>query len=253
MRTVEARSSVRAVLVAQLSDTHLLPDPDARLWDHNPAENLVAVMDALPADLDVMVLTGDVAESGSPEAYRVAQSITTARADRTFFIAGNHDDADAMRSVLGEAEDLRMVPLSAHWVMALVNTKWDGHDAGRITDGMLTQLQQELRATTANVMLCLHHPPFSPCPNHDCGMVDGAHVADTMRDSSVRVVLSGHVHQQFDITRDGIRYLGAPSTFRQLRHGGDPHYNDTEEPPAGHLLELHDDGTVDARVITPRA
>jgi Icc protein len=238
------------VLLAHLSDTHLLADRDARIGGHNPAENLSAVMDALPERVDVMVVTGDVAESGSPRSYHLAQSMTADRADRTFFLPGNHDDPDAMRAVLGEADDLRIIPLSDHWAMALVNTQWLGHDAGRITDLTMARLQEELRRTTQHIVLCLHHPPISPCANQDCGMVDGARVADGLRDSPVRAVLSGHVHQQFDTARHGIRFLGAPSTFRQLRHGGDPHYTDTGEPPAGHLLELDADGKVDSHIVT---
>ncbi len=240
------------MLLAHLSDTHLLADPDARIRDHNPAENLAAVIDALPEQVDVMVVTGDVAEEGNPRSYHLAQSMIAERAARTFLLPGNHDDPDAMRTVLGDAEDLRMVPLSDQWVMALVNTQWLGHDAGRLTDETWTRLQEELRRTTAHVVLCLHHPPISPCANADCGMVDGARVAEGLRDTPVRAVLSGHVHQQFDTSRHGVRFLGAPSTFRQLRHGGDPHYTDTGEPPAGHLLELHDDGAIDSRVVIAR-
>jgi len=238
------------VLLAHLSDTHLLADPDARIGGHNPAENLSAVIHALPEQVDVMVVTGDVAENGNPRSYHFAQSMTAERAHRTFFLPGNHDDPDAMRSVLGEADDLRIIPLPDRWTMALVNTQWPGHDAGRVTDVTMARLRQELQRTTGHVVLCLHHPPISPCDNDDCGMVDGARVADGLRDSPVRAVLSGHVHQQFDTMRHGIRFLGAPSTFRQLRHGGDPHYTDTGEPPAGQLLALHADGKIDSHIVT---
>lgn len=238
------------MLLAHLSDTHLLADPDERLGNHNPAENLSAVMHALPEQVDAMVVTGDVAENGNPRSYHLAKSITAERADRTFFLPGNHDDPDAMQSVLGDTEELRTFPLSDRWTLALVNTQWLGHNAGRITDVTMARLQQELGGTTAHVVLCLHHPPISPCANQDCGMIDGARVADGLRESPVRAVLSGHVHQQFDTMRHGIRFLGAPSTFRQLRHGGDPHYTDTGEPPAGQLLELRDDGGIDSHVVT---
>ena len=113
----------RMVLLAQLSDTHLLADPGTRLWGHNTTHNLAAVMDALPLRVDVLVVTGDVAEDGSHEAY------------------------------------------------------------------------------------------------------------------------------QFDTLHEGVRFVGAASTFRQLRHGGDPHYTDTLEPPAAQLFELFDDGEVKCRVV----
>jgi hypothetical protein len=63
-------------------------------------------------------------------------------------------------------------------------------------------------------------------------------------------VLSGHVHQRFETTRHDVRFLGAPSTFRQLRRGGVGHYQDTGEPPAAQLLELFDDGAVSCRAVS---
>ncbi len=55
--------------------------------------------------------------------------------------------------------------------------------------------------------------------------------ADCTCRKPVHLVLSGHVHQQFDVTRRGVRFIGARSTFRQLRHGGDPRCTDTGEYP----------------------
>jgi hypothetical protein len=93
-----------AVLVAQLSDTHLLADPDAQLWGHNATRNMAAVIEAVPPRVDVMVVTGDVAEGGTHEAYRRALSLTAGRAQHRYFLAGNHDDPKVMRDVFGPAE-----------------------------------------------------------------------------------------------------------------------------------------------------
>ena len=65
---------MRLVLIAQVSDTHLLGDPNAWRWGHNPAENLASVMHALPP-VDATVVTGDIADDGSVEAYRIAETL----------------------------------------------------------------------------------------------------------------------------------------------------------------------------------
>ena len=78
-----------------------------------------------------MVVTGDIAEDGTPDAYRRALSLTEERAQQRYFLAGNHDDPDAMRAVLGRSEPLRMVALGEHWTMALVNSQWVGHEDGK--------------------------------------------------------------------------------------------------------------------------
>ncbi len=235
--------------MAQLSDTHLVADSSALLGGHNTTSNLVAVMHALPPRVDVMVVTGDIAEDGTAEAYRRALSLTEQRAEQRYFLAGNHDDPDAMRAVLGVQEPLRMVSLGKHWTMALVNSQWFGHEPGKVDDETLAQLRDEFDRVKTHVVLCLHHPPVSPCENPACGMLDPRPLRAVIDDGPVRLVLSGHVHQQFDTTRRGVRFLGAPATFRQLRHGGDPHYTDTYEPPAAQLVELLDNGEATCEIV----
>ena len=235
--------------LAHLSDTHLLADPNARLWDHNTTRNLAAVIEALPARVDVMVITGDVAEDGTREAYRRALSLTTGRAQRRHFLAGNHDDPVVIREVVGPVGPLTMVRISERWTMALVDSQWVGRDAGLVARETLARLRAELDQVGTNVVACLHHPPISPCDNLDCGMANGDALLEVLLTGPVRLVLSGHVHQHFDTTVSGIRFVGAPSTFRQLRHGGDPHYTDTLEPPAAQLIELYDDGEATCEVV----
>ena len=236
------------VLMAQVSDTHLLSDPSVSRWGQNPAENLASVMNALPP-VDAIVATGDIADDGTIEAYRLADALIQGGARRRYFIAGNHDDSVAMAAVFGEVEDWRLVELSEHWTLGLLNTQWIGHEAGWVTDRTLARLRSGLDAVETHVVLCLHHPPLSPCPRPSCGLIGGDRLLRVLRGGPVRVVLSGHVHQQFEAVDEGIRFLGAPSTFGQLRHGGDPHYNDTGEPPGAQLLELHDDGDTDHRTV----
>jgi 3',5'-cyclic-AMP phosphodiesterase len=237
------------VLLAQLSDTHLLADPRARLWGHNTTRSLAAVVEALPLGVGVMVVTGDVAEDGTPEAYQRALALTAGRAEQRYFVAGNHDDPKVMREVLGPALPVRMIRVARHWSMALLDSQWVGHEEGRVTDTALSQLTDELTRVRTHVVVCLHHPPISTCKSPACGLTDNQALLEVMQRGPVRLVLSGHVHQHFDTTRDGVRFIGAPSTFRQLRHGGDPHYTDTDESPAAQLVELLDDGSASCRVV----
>jgi 3',5'-cyclic-AMP phosphodiesterase len=240
------------VLLAQVSDTHLLSDPRVSVWGQNPAENLASVMNALPP-VDAIVVTGDIADDGTIEAYRLADALTQRSARRRYFIAGNHDDSAAMAAVFGEVEDWRLVELSEHWTLGLLNSQWIGHEAGCVTDRTLARLRSGLDRVETHVVLCLHHPPLSPCPQPDCGLIGSDRLLRVLRRGPVRVVLSGHVHQHFEASYEGITFLGAPSTFSQLRHGGNPHYTDTGEPPGAQLLDLHDDGDIDHQIVISEA
>lgn len=241
------------MLLAQLSDTHLLANPRSVLWSHNTTRNLAAVLDALPPRVDALVVTGDVAEDGAPAAYDRVLALTERRADTCRFLPGNHDDVAAMSASFGVAAAVEVLRLSDQWSMAMLNSKWDGHEAGRLGHDTLRLLSEAVHAADSDVVLCLHHPPLSPCPEADCVLSDGEALHEAIEGTRVRVVLSGHVHQAFETISGGVTYLGAPSTFRQLRHGGDPHYADTQEPPAARLVELHEDGTFASEVVVARA
>jgi 3',5'-cyclic-AMP phosphodiesterase len=236
------------VLLAQLSDTHLLRDPSAWLWGNNPAENLASVMNALPP-VDAIVVTGDIADDGSVEAYRLADALTAGKSADRYFIPGNHDDPEAMGAVFGEVDQVRVVELSGRWSLVLLNSRWIGHVAGYVTDAVLERLDSVLDRVETNAVLCVHHPPLSPCPQPDCGLSDSDCLLEVLRGGSVRVVLSGHVHQEFENEHEGITFLGAPSTLAQVRHVVDPHYTDTDAPPAAQLIELHDNGQAKRRFV----
>lgn len=237
------------MLLAQMSDTHLLGDANASVWEQNPAKNLASLMRALPP-VDAIAVTGDVADDGTVAAYRLADALTEGHASRRYFIPGNHDNPVAMAAVFGEIEDLRVVELSEHWVLALVNSQWIGQEAGRVDEGTLVRLRDDLERIDAHVAVCLHHPPLSPCPQPECTLLDRDPFLEVLRGGPVRVVLSGHVHQHFEASDDGIKFLGAPSTLNQLCHGGDPHYTDTGEPPRAQIVELHADGLVDHWIVS---
>jgi Icc protein len=235
--------------LAQVSDTHLLADASASVWGQNPAANLASLLDAMPP-VDAIAVTGDIADDGAVEAYQLADELTQHHVSRRYFIPGNHDNPAAMAAVFGEVEDLQLVALSEHWVLALVNSQWVGRDAGRVDTTTITRLGNELGRIDAHVVMCVHHPPRSPCAQPECMLVNADSLLGVLRDGPVRVVVSGHLHQEFETCVDGITYLGGPSTLNQLCHGGDPHYTDTGEPPSARILELHDDGTLDHRVVT---
>jgi 3',5'-cyclic-AMP phosphodiesterase len=241
------------IRLAQLSDTHLVGDGDPLPFGQDSAASLAAVVEAFPARPDVVVLTGDLADEGSVDAYRRVHALTSGLADELHVVAGNHDDPAAMKAVLGAADDLRAVPLSSRWTMLLVNSQWLGHGAGRIAPETLAALDEALAKTRRHVVVSMHHPPVSPCDDPYCGIVNAPEMLGVLdRHPRVRAVLSGHLHRAFDNTRGGIRFLGAPSTCSQLIHGGVPHFVPTSAPPAARLIDLHGNGAVAYQTVSAR-
>jgi Icc protein len=242
-----------AIRLAQLSDTHIVGEPGGLSFGQDSAASLAAVVDSFPARPDVAVITGDLAEDGSIEAYRKTSALTSALAGEMHVVDGNHDDRAHMREVFGAADDVRVVPLTPRWTMVLVSSQWPSHDIGRIGPETLDSLDDALARTRQHTVVCMHHPPASTCDNPYCGIVNAAETMRVLqRHRHVRAVLSGHLHRAFDHVHDGIRFLGAPSTCVQLMHGGSPHFRPTSAPPAARLLELHADGAIKYETVSAR-
>ena len=162
-----------AIRLAQLSDLHLVGEAAPLPFGQDTAASLAAVVDAFPARPDLAVMTGDLADDGSIEAYRRIRTLTADLADEVHSVPGNHDDPAAMHDALGRTDDLQVVRLSRNWTMLLVNSQWFGHDAGRIGPETLAALDEALAHTTQHVIACMHHPPASTCYDPYCWIVNG--------------------------------------------------------------------------------
>jgi len=63
----------------------------------------------------------------------------------------------------------------------------------------------------------------------------------------VRAVLWGHIHQEFDQLRNGVRLLASPSTCVQFAPGSEEFQVD-QEAPGYRWLRLHADGQLETGV-----
>jgi 3',5'-cyclic-AMP phosphodiesterase len=243
----------RMIRLAQLSDTHILGDPHALLDEHNTARQLERVVATLAGRADTAVITGDLADGGDAEAYKTTRSIVDRLACDVHVVLGNHDNAALLAGVFEYDRAPRSVTLSRDWSMVLVDSCAPNEAYGHLDATTLTLLDDALARTSNNAVVCMHHPPDSPCDYDYCVITNASEVLDVItRHGCVRAVLSGHHHRAFETSHAGsrVRFLGAPSTFRQLDHGGDPHFTETSEPPAARLVELHDDGTIATEIVS---
>jgi len=99
------------IRLAHLSDTHLVGETGILPFDRDSAATLSAVIEEYSARPDVAVITGDLAEAPSREAYRKVRALASPLADELHVVAGNHDDRVTIDEVLGAGDDLRVVPL----------------------------------------------------------------------------------------------------------------------------------------------
>ncbi len=200
------------ITVAQISDSHLQREPGS--GDGSPDAMLRrAVALVREAQPDVLLLTGDIADDGSTEAYeRVAKAVAVLDVP-VLATAGNHDDPAGVAKVLGAADELSI----GSWRVLLVDTSIPKTEWGSID---LPALLQRLGPDDGQpTLLALHHSPITTS-THPWMRLEGAPelVHTLTARSDVRVVVSGHLHEAFNVALGGVSYIGCSSSFYSIKH-----------------------------------
>jgi 3',5'-cyclic-AMP phosphodiesterase len=234
--------------VLHISDIHSVADPDALVFEQPADGNLHRVVQAARAQsrgFDAVVITGDVADDGSREAFERVYGLLRPLGNVLRWVPGNHDAPEQMAEV--DSEALTSTVLGT-WRLLTLDSRWPGRIAGRTTANDIDRLDAELDESDGfPCAVLVHHPPRPPCDDPDCQLTDARALLEVLaRHANLRLVLSGHLHRSFSRVRGGIGLFGAPSTCIQVDHTDHSH---TPEPPAAHLLELDDDGSVLVRVV----
>ncbi|MGK2925623.1 MAG: metallophosphoesterase [Lysobacterales bacterium] len=243
------RPSPHRLRIVQVSDCHLPLDPQTAYRGQSADRNLASLLPAIRRwQPDLLLLTGDASEDGSAAAYgRVSAQLSTAGAP-VLALPGNHDDAAAMR---------RYFPFgpwagpfqrtTRNWQLVLLDSTVPGKVPGFIQPQALEQLEQCLvRGRAEHVLLALHHQPVpvnAPwIDRYALGSAE-AFLAVVDRHPRVRCITWGHVHQDFELERNGVLMLGSPSTAVNSLPNAERFTLDLGGP-ACRWLELGVDGTI---------
>ena len=126
---------------------------------------------------------------------------------------------------------------------------------GRLPADTLERLERALReSTAAHALLALHHQPLAVgSPWIDRYPLQEAQVffAVVDRHQEVRGIAWGHVHQDFEAERNGVRLLGSPSTVANSLPGRTEFTPDLAGP-ACRWLELGPGGEIETGLVRPR-
>lgn len=212
--------------IVHVSDTHFLGgarplygtvDTDATL------ARALAQLERSGIRPEAIVITGDLADLGEPDAYSRLRELVEPAAERlgaqVIWVMGNHDERGPFaEQLLGEATDGepldRVHDVDGLRVISLDSTV-PGFHHGELTDAQLDWLRGVL-ATPApdGTILALHHPPL-PSPVELMAILeleDQPRLADVLRGSDVRAILAGHLHYSTHGTFAGIPVSVASAT-----------------------------------------
>lgn len=227
-----------------LSDTHLCAVPGTPVMGADPDARLEAVLGAWVARgerTDLIVHTGDVTDDGDPGACdRVAEQLASLLS-RIVMTPGNHDDGCAL---VGEASHTTI----GAWRVVTARTPVPGEVHGAVDAPALMARLDEL--DDRPTVLALHHPPRSRS-THEWFRLDGAQALldGLAARPHVRAVLSGHLHDAFELQGPGgLLLLGGPSTVASIAHVG-TEMTFGDGPTGARILRLHDDGRLEHELL----
>jgi Icc protein len=247
---------VEPVLLAQLSDLHICEewegvDPAAQV------ERVVEAIRALPNPLDAVLVSGDLADDGSPESYGRARELLERLGAPVYVLPGNHDDRGRLREAFalpgaGE-EPINYTAEIGELRLVLLDSIVPGRDAGEYSEERLRWLDETLsERPEAPTLLALHHPPLpTGVPEWDAinlTATDREALAEVVaRHPQLRIIVGGHLHRTAAGAVGGRAVLSAPSACLQVR----PNYEHDEVEfvgPPGFALHVLRDGELSSQV-----
>ena len=243
----------KTLRVVQITDSHLFANSASRLNGVDTLYSLQQVMHVvLDSQPDIILFTGDLVDKPSIAAYQQIKLVIDQSPVPIYCLAGNHDQPELLKKYLS-SDNIRVDDTAIHgaWQLVFLNSYQAGTHSGKLDNNQLQMLNSHLsKHPTRPALICLHHQPV---PINSSWMdAMGLQQADELfavldRYPQVKAVVWGHIHQQFDQTRNAVKLLGAPSTCIQFTPGASKFCLD-DKPPGFRWLGLHSDGEIDSGV-----
>jgi 3',5'-cyclic-AMP phosphodiesterase len=221
-------------VIAHISDPHLLAHGRPLYGTLDVEKSLERGLTQLELSgrrPEAIVVTGDLADLGEPDAYVRLRAIVEPAAERMgatmIWVMGNHDERPAFTKHLldlepsTESQD-RVYDINGLRIIALDSTV-PGYHHGELDDAQLDWLAEVL-ATPAphGTVLALHHPPVPSLVEvmSILELRNQPRFAEVVRGTDVRVILGGHLHYSTHGMFAGVPVSVAAGTCYSLDVGG---------------------------------
>ena len=254
----ESAGSGKPLQVVQFTDTHFFAAEDGRLMGVDTSatfQQVVRLAAKQHASPDFYLLTGDLSQDETEGSYiRFSRAIDGLKAAPAYYLPGNHDSRHHMVKAFSNTNTNFRHEKSfvmGNWQVVLLDTQVPGEVHGHLHEEELEHLEKSLAAhPDLHTLVTLHHHPVPVGSKwiDQISVDNGEELLEVIDNfSHVRGVLCGHIHQQFELQRKSVRFMGSPSTCVQFKpQSGD--FALDAMPPGYRWLRLHADGTIESDV-----
>lgn len=245
-----------SVKLLQLTDTHLFAPRDGCLLSVNTQDSFKAVVNEVVLQektFDALLATGDISQDHSEHSYRKFEDGIQPLNLPCYWLPGNHDFKPSMNSLIPSQQihSVDHVLLGEHWQIVLLDSQVVGVPHGRLSEQQLSNLERYLSDNSQrHTLILLHHHPIlvgsAWLDQHSLKDAD-EFWSIVEQHSNAKAVLCGHIHQDLDRERSGVRVMATPSTCVQFKPQSNEFALDTQSP-GWRELELFADGRVETQV-----
>ena len=218
------------MIIVQISDTHITPErsrADGKPSAQDRLRQAIAHVRALPAQPDVVLISGDCTDHGAPEEYAFFRELIAPLPMPVYVIPGNHDDRARLREMCGSQGAHAMSSFMQYvvddWPVRLIalDTVVPGQDAGLLCAERLRWLEERLAEAPAKpTLIVMHHPPFATGLDVlDALGLSGAEPfgAIVARHPHIERIVAGHIHCTMQRRFHGTLAMTCTSTALQIR------------------------------------
>jgi 3',5'-cyclic AMP phosphodiesterase CpdA len=249
------------VIVAQLTDTHVVADPSLHEMHVDNNERLRLAVAALNAETpapDLVLLTGDLVNTGADDEYEVLAPLIEALEIPVLAIPGNHDTRHGIQAVFPDLpwaggdhascfidlDDPDVGPM--RWIG--LDSTLPGVPGAEFDAAREEWLVAAIKEATGRVALALHHPPFATgiVWMDDAGFIGLDRLVAVLEKHPVERIVSGHIHRALTAMVAGIPAVTCPSTIHHVDLDLDPSapISLIVDPPAYFLHQITANGWV---------
>lgn len=240
----------------QITDCHVLAEPDAVYRDVKPYRHLERLLAQMRPTALPLMLTGDLSEDHSVASYQHLRELLADWPAPVYLLPGNHDDLALMQQVLVGAPFVFADEIDAgSWRFLLLDTRSDtpagAFDAPR--QQLLTQqLARAHKAQQQVWLFCHHHPkPVGGIIDQFMQLDSEAFCALLDAAPQVKGLSHGHCHHGYVRQQAHWQLVGCPASSIQYLPRDE--WLSVDVGPQACWYQFADSGAVTLRFITALA
>ena len=247
MSSVLQKDQPNVLQFVHITDTHILNQSEDTFKGLNTKKSLESVLSHIQsnyADIDFLLHTGDVSQTGAQPSYAILKTILQQYTFPIYCIPGNHDTPKLLQQVVSNCpnDSINIIQLGK-FSLVLLNSCVVKQNHGIISQYCLQQLEEHLKNSEDQFnIFAIHHPPVLINSKwlDDLGLINKAEfIALVEKYSQDALTLFGHIHQEFDQQKNKLRLLSTPSTCHQFKMYTEDMHIENKTSPAYRIIKLN--------------